>query len=355
MMDAVDVAYRRRANLDVLDNSTFFSLDLYLKDPTYAIQLFVAFLMALGPLLWLISLALFACLLGNPLATPTNLELQQKVQEEEISIAEELRSTGTIVQRIPFKCFAGSRVERNLNRLVMLFELGFYFADVVLDIEMILLYMRKHHYWFSTIQGCIFLRSIIDLVFRHCFVFGPSVFREIWDSFKTNLRTDVFLSILQFEKTGEATLSLLLQTYALFYMGAELTAYWTALFSLLISARGIAQGCYIHFDLAIVPGEVPQRSVSSSAVVPVGLLILPEPSGQSPSPGDVGQPLPADEPPLMGSDIREMVSSKHAEAGLSVFGNVEEPEAVKAPEEELGNENLQPATNCGSEAPAVPR
>lgn len=30
------------------------------------------------------------------------------------------------------------RVERNLNRLVMLFELGFYFADVVLDIEMIL-------------------------------------------------------------------------------------------------------------------------------------------------------------------------------------------------------------------------
>ena len=37
-----------------------------------------AFLMALGPLLWLISLALFACLLGNPLATPTNLELQQK-------------------------------------------------------------------------------------------------------------------------------------------------------------------------------------------------------------------------------------------------------------------------------------
>eukprot|EP00434_Breviolum_minutum_P015522 symbB.v1.2.013671.t2/scaffold949.1/size149710/2 len=352
MMDAVDVAYRRRANLDVLDNTTLYSLDLYLKDPTYAIQLFVAFLMALGPLLWLISLALFACLLGNPLATPTNLELQQKVQEEEISIAEELRSTGTLVQRIPFKCFAGSRVERNLNRLVMLFELGFYFADVVLDIEMILLYMRKHHYWFSTIQGCIFLRSIIDLVFRH-FVFGPSVFREIWDSFKTNLRTDVFLSILQIEKTGEATLSLLLQTYALFYMGAELTAYWTALFSLLISARGIAQGCYIHFDLAIIPGEVPQRSVSSSAVVPVGLPILPEPSGQSPSPGDVGQPLPADEPPLMGSDIREMVSSKHAEAGLSVFGNVEEPEAVKAPEEELGNENLQPATNCGSEAPAV--
>ncbi len=41
-----------------------------------------ALLMASGPFLWLISLALFACLLGDPLATPTNLELQQKIQED---------------------------------------------------------------------------------------------------------------------------------------------------------------------------------------------------------------------------------------------------------------------------------
>ena len=37
--------------------------------------------------------------------------------------------------------------------------------------------------------------------------------------FSTLPTTSRFLSILQIEKTGEATLSLLLQTYALFYMG----------------------------------------------------------------------------------------------------------------------------------------
>ncbi len=46
---------------------------------------------------------------------------------------------------------------------------------------------------------------------------------------------------------------------------------------------------YIHFDLAIVPGEVPQRSVSSSAVLPLdGMPILPEPSRlESPTSGNL--------------------------------------------------------------------
>lgn len=308
MVEMVNDEYRLRAGLPEMDYNSLISLDFYWKDPTYSVQLIVSMLMVFGTWLWLLSLACFS-LVGNAMAMPPNLELQQRVLEEEHVIAEELRSTGTVIQRsLPFAC-AG--IEAHLNRLMMLVELGFYVVDFVLDFEMLWLYLHKQHYWFATVQGCIVARSVVDFLVRHVF-FGPCFIKEIVDSFKANLRTDVFLTILQNEKTGEATLSFLLQVYALFYMGNELLAYWTALFSLLISARGIAQGCYIHFDLAIVcqsssggisrsASVVPKDGESETDVVAISVLPTPEASCGPPEsthgPGLVASP--ADGPPMM--------------------------------------------------------
>lgn len=302
MAELVNYEYRLRAGLPEMDYGLLISLDTYLQDPMYSVQLIVCMLMIFGGWLWLLFLACFA-LVGNPLAMPPNLELQQRVLEEEQNIAEELRSTGTVIQRtLPFAC----GIEGHLNRLMMLVELGFYVVDFVLDFEMMSLYFHKQHYWFATVQGCIVARSVVDFLVRHVF-FGPCFIKEIIDSFKANLRTDVFLTILQNEKTGEATLSFLLQVYALFYMGNEHFAYWTALFSLLISVRGIAQGCYIHFDLAIVcqtrrgdisrpASVVPRDGDSDTDVVAISVLPTGDPSGPESPPGVAS---PADGPPMM--------------------------------------------------------
>ena len=117
---------------------------------------------------------------------------------------------------------------------------------------------------------------------------GPQVFfrgllsfiRETRLSLKSNVRTDYFVSLVQSEKTGEATLSFLLQVYTFFYMGQEVVAYWTAAISLLISARGLTQGCYVHFDLAFMTSEdrQPMRDLQRDPeVVPSFSSVLPDP------------------------------------------------------------------------------
>jgi hypothetical protein len=143
----------------------------------------------------------------------------------------------------------------------MLIELGFFVADIILDCQMFWLYQDRQHYWFAAAQGFIILRTIIDLALNHV-VCSYRLLADIWHSFRTNLRTDSVLLLVQSEKTGEAVLSMFLQVYGLFYV-TDHTSYWTASLSLILSAGGITYGCYIYFDLAVVFGETCAEIVPS--------------------------------------------------------------------------------------------
>ncbi|CAE7587494.1 unnamed protein product [Symbiodinium necroappetens] len=187
--------------------------------------------------------------------------------KEELAIQEELAANGSIQTWYgPF-----------FSRLSMLTEVGFCVADFVMDLQMVLVYCYTYHYIFAAIQGCMALRSFLEQVFFRGLL---SFIRETRLSLKSNVRTDYFVSLVQSEKTGEATLSFLLQVYTFFYMGQEVVAYWTAAISLLISARGLTQGCYVHFDLAFMTSEdqQPMRDLQRDPeVVPSFSSVLPDP------------------------------------------------------------------------------
>ena len=245
-LEEVDIANRRRAGLP-----EYISLDIGMMagDPWYGVQVFAVMLMVAWPLIWCFASAMFCCCSGNPFAVPSNAELQESIVGEEVALRNELRSNGYIARSPGF------------NRLFMLIELGFFVADIILDCQMFWLYQDRQHYWFAAAQGFIILRTIIDLALNHV-VCSYRLLADIWHSFRTNLRTDSVLLLVQSEKTGEAVLSMFLQVYGLFYV-TDHTSYWTASLSLILSAGGITYGCYIYFDLAVVFGETCAEIVPS--------------------------------------------------------------------------------------------
>jgi len=219
----------------------------------------------------LLALAVFYCCTGNPFALPCDVELQQRICKEEETLREELGSGGCISTS---PCF---------NRCMMLFHLGYYVGDIILDFEILVLYQSKKHDWFAAMQGCILLWSFIGLT-RQCLL-GPKLLCEILDSFRANLRTDVIHAILQKEKTGEAVLSFILQVYAITYVSTEITSFWTALLSVIMSGAGIAYGFYIYFDLAVVFGEMDSdiaRSKDGNEMEPTRVQVLPAPADELP-------------------------------------------------------------------------
>ena len=239
-LEEVDLANRRHAGLELQELSDIIRLS---EDPRYFAQIFSSAVLVIWPWVWCLTLALFCCCRGNPFAVPLNVELQERILAEEMALQDELRSNGYIAK------------SPALSRSWMIMELGFYAADVILDCQMFWLYQDKQHYWFAAVQGFIIIRTIADLALRQC-ICSRALLYDIWHSLKTNLRTDTVLSILQGEKTGEAVLSMFLQVYSLFYMGTDTRSYFSAISSLMVSGCGIAYGCYIHFDLAVVFGEV---------------------------------------------------------------------------------------------------
>jgi len=265
----LDHAHRRRAGLQHFD---VFELNLLFQDPTYSVQIFAILPMLCSPVILLLALAVFYCRTGNPFAVPCDVELQQRICKEEETLREELRSGGCISTS---PCF---------NRCLMLFHLGYYVGDIILDFEILVLYQSKKHYWFAAMQGCILLWSFIGLT-RQCLL-GPKLLCEFLDSFRANLRTDVVHAILQKERTGEAVLSFILQVYAIAYMSTEITSFWTALVSVIMSGAGIAYGFYIYFDLAVVFGEmdsgiVPSKEVGN-ATEPTRVQVSPAPADELP-------------------------------------------------------------------------
>ncbi|CAJ1358173.1 unnamed protein product [Effrenium voratum] len=260
----------------------------YFSDPRFVIQFGLVATCVFGPMLWLLTSTIFLCCFGNPWSVPLDAELQDKIKLEEVALQEELVKTG----RIEDWC-------SSLNRLAILSEVGFCVADFVTDIQMLFLYYRTYHYGFVVLQALMILRSFLEQTLRGHFL---RLFVEAKDSLRANLRTDKLLSIAQAEKTGEATLSFLLQIYGFFYMSEELTSYVTAAISLLISARGLTQGCYIHFDLAfisseqIAPIDIGNPPVSSYSILPgfaaaesasFSSLQVPEPPVEAPAPLDL--------------------------------------------------------------------
>ena len=265
LLEELDHAHRRRAGLQHFD---VYGLNSLFQDPTYSVQIFAILLMLCSPVILLLALAVFYCRAGNPFALPCDVELQQRICKEEETLREELRSGGCISTS---PCF---------NRCMMLFQLGYYVGDIILDFEMLVLYQSKKHYWFAAMQGCILLWSFIGLT-RQCLC-GPKLLCEILDSFRANLRTDVVHAILQKERTGEAVLSFVLQVYAIAYMSTEITSFWTALLSVIMSGAGIAYGFYIYFDLAVVFGEMDSGIVPSkedgNEMEPTSVQVSPAPA-----------------------------------------------------------------------------
>ena len=269
LLEEMDYAHRRRAGLQQFDT---FEWNLLIQDPTYSVQLSAILLMLCSPVILLLALAVFYCCTGNPFAVPCDVELQQRICKEEETLREELRSGGCITTS---PCF---------NRCMMLFQLGYYVGDMILDVEILVLYQSNQHYWFAAMQGCILLWSFIGLTMT-CLC-GPKLLCEIFDSFRANLRTDVFHAILQKERTGEAVLSFILQVYAISYMSTEITSFWTALLSVIMSGAGIAYGFYIYFDLAVVFGEMDSDIVPSkedrNEMEPTCVQIPPPPADELP-------------------------------------------------------------------------
>ena len=180
--------------------------------------------------------------------SPSNVELRERILAEKVALRDELRSHAW---------FARSS---NFNRYLMLVELSFYLADIILDFQMFWLYQDRQHYWLAAAQGFIILRTI-DLGLKHL----KRIVCSSWllsdgilsGRISEQMLSCAVLSLLQSEKTGEAVLSMFLQIYGLFYMITDPTSYWMASLSLVLSAGGITYGCYIYFDLAVVLGEMP--------------------------------------------------------------------------------------------------
>ena len=233
ILDAVDIAIRRASGKSVANT---FDLQTLLADPLFSVQFITVLLLAAGPLMWVISCLIFFCWVGNLWTVPINLELQEEIMAVEVRLQEEIWEKRT----------EGGWMNR-LNRLSICFDVFFCCADFVLDIRMVWVYLQTHHYWFAAMQSCMGLRSMLDQTLRHGLLHTR---RELLDSLRMNLRTDKLLLLLQSERTGEATLSFLLQVYALYYMTTDVTAYWTAAFSSLLSICSISWGCYLQFDVA---------------------------------------------------------------------------------------------------------
>ena len=76
-------------------------------------------------------------------------------------------------------------------------------------------------------------------------------------------------------------------------------AYWTAFVSLMISARGLTQGCYVHFDLAYMASldEVDREVTPVSGVLPdVGVQSPRGAKAPPASPREVPESLALDLP-----------------------------------------------------------
>ncbi|CAE7773694.1 unnamed protein product [Symbiodinium sp. CCMP2592] len=267
-LEAVDTATRR-----IMEQPLIYGLDWgeVLSDPRFGVQFVLVVFCISGPILWLLTSLLFGICAGNPWAVAFDVDMHRAIQKEELVIQEELAANGSIKTWYG-PCF---------NRLTMLTEVGFCLADFVMDVQMVLVYCYTYHYIFAAIQGFMALRSFLEQVFFRGLL---SFIRETRLSLKSNLRTDYFVSLVQSEKTGEATLSFLLQVYTFFYMGQEVVAYWTAAISLLISARGLTQGCYVHFDLAFMTSEdrQPIRDLQGGdpEVVQTFSFVLPDPEAR---------------------------------------------------------------------------
>ncbi|CAL1160249.1 unnamed protein product [Cladocopium goreaui] len=110
-------------------------------------------LMVIWSLIWGLATT-FWCCSGNSFAVPSNVELRERILAEKVALRDELRS---------HTWFARSS---NFNRYLMLVELSFYLADIILDFQMFWLYQDRQHYWFAAAQGFIILRTI-DLALKH--------------------------------------------------------------------------------------------------------------------------------------------------------------------------------------------
>ena len=235
IVEAIDGATRSNTRIRYWQNLEFGNM---VSDPFFVAQTFIVFLVSVAPLLWLLSSLAFSCCTRiAPWAVPFDPDLHERVQAEEKRVYEELMT--------------GSLEASRIDRFCIFLEVAFILLDVVTDLQMIWIYYSHHHYIFAAIQGLLVLRSFVEQLRYNLFAF----FTEARDSVRLNLRTDALMCILQSEKTGEATLSFLLQTYACFYLLSDVSTYWTTAVSLMISVRGITKGCYIHFDLAFGSSE----------------------------------------------------------------------------------------------------
>lgn len=269
-IDGMDSAFRRRAGAEHRNAN-----EHWLQDPRLGLQFAMMVFMGLGPALWLLLSLILWCM-GQLWDLPSDLELEQNIKVEEKLLREEFLATGRI--ETPKWC----GLPLTWIQLCIWAELAFYLADFVTDAEMLLLYLQRHHYGFALVQGCIVLRSLVGQLQQGLLSFC----RDVRHSLRSNLRTDRLLSVVQAERTKEASLSFLLQVYALFYMGEETMVYWTALLSFLLSMRGIANGFVIHFDLAIVPRR------SERAVAVESSLPRPKAPEQPPPPLEVAEREP---------------------------------------------------------------
>ena len=285
LVRAIDQATRRSARLAYAE----MELEYQIADPLFVAQVFIVFMVAVVPLLWIVSSILFWCCTGQlPWAVPFDPDLHERVQAEEKRVYEELMT--------------GSLEASRIDRFCIFLEVAFIALDVVTDLQMIWIYYSHHHYIFAAIQGLLVLRSFVEQLRYNLFAF----FTEARDSVRLNLRTDALTCILQSEKTGEATLSFILQMYACFYTLSDVTTYWTTAVSLVLSVRGITKGCYIHFDLAFV---------SSEGLPP----IVAEPDEKE----DPEKPPPEDDPPKL--EVSEQEAVEPPPPSRTVEAPIQEP------------------------------
>ncbi|CAK8995114.1 unnamed protein product [Durusdinium trenchii] len=240
ILDAVDSSMRRRAKMNTPGDS--FEFQTMISDPLFVVQMMFVFLMVLGPLMYVLTLLIF-CYVGSPWNMPANLELQRIISAKEIVIQKELLENG----QIKAWCF---------NRLTILSDFCFCVADFVTDVRMIWIYLHTHHHWFAILQSGLVLRAFVAQLRHRLWRVG----HELCASLRGNVRSDRLVALMQSERTGEATLSLLLQLYAFFYMVTDVSGYWTAAVSIALSACALTQGCYVHFDLAYSEDWVPPAS-----------------------------------------------------------------------------------------------
>ena len=251
-VDGMDSAFRRRSGAEDRNEN-----ENWLQDPRLSLQFALMMFMGAGAALWLLLSLVLWCM-GRLWDLPSDLELEENIKLEEKQLREEFLAKNRI--ETPVWCCRLTYLQ-----LCILAELAFYLADFVTDAEMLYLYLQRQHYGFAVLQGCIVLRSLLGQLFEQGF---RGFFADVRDSLRSNLRTDRLLSVVQGERSKEATMSFLLQVYALFYMGEHNTVYWMSLISFVLSMRGIANGFVIHFDLAIVPKVERLRAVSSDPARP---------------------------------------------------------------------------------------